>query len=56
MRKLFLPLASAAAGGLMTLSFAPFSYWPTGLVSLTLFAWLNLYAADTGRLGKRAGF
>ncbi|KUJ83316.1 apolipoprotein N-acyltransferase [Microbulbifer flavimaris] len=56
MRKLFLPLASAAAGGLMTLSFAPFDFWPSGLLSLALFAWLNLYAAKTGRLGKRAGF
>ncbi|WP_299585653.1 apolipoprotein N-acyltransferase [uncultured Microbulbifer sp.] len=45
MRRILLPLAGASAGGLMTLSLAPFNYWVCGLLSLTLLAWLFLFAA-----------
>ena len=54
MRRLYFSLASAAAGGLLTLSFAPFDYWLLGLVSIGLFAWLILRAAGAGQLRGRS--
>ncbi|WP_444937335.1 apolipoprotein N-acyltransferase [Microbulbifer sp. JMSA004] len=56
MRRLFSPLASVVAGGLMTLSFAPFNYWVCGLLSLTLFAWILLSAAKGQVLPGRKSF
>ncbi|WP_020412514.1 apolipoprotein N-acyltransferase [Microbulbifer variabilis] len=55
MRRLLFPITSAAAGGLMTLSFAPFNYWVCGLLSLTLLAWVYLQASG-GKVikGRRA--
>ncbi|MCA0894324.1 apolipoprotein N-acyltransferase [Microbulbifer agarilyticus] len=40
MRKPLPAVAAAIAGGLMTLSFAPYNLWWCGLLSLGLFAWL----------------
>lgn len=40
MRKALPSLAALIAGGLLTLSFAPFNYWWCSLLSLGLFAWL----------------
>ncbi|WP_323845167.1 apolipoprotein N-acyltransferase [Microbulbifer magnicolonia] len=54
MRKLLIPLASAAAGGLLTLSFAPYDYWVCGLLSLSLLAWLYLRAAGAQPLAGRS--
>jgi len=55
MRRLLFSLASAAAGGLLTLSFAPYNLWPCGLLSLALFAWLFLRAANGRQLRGRSG-
>ncbi|WP_346837206.1 apolipoprotein N-acyltransferase [Microbulbifer sp. SAOS-129_SWC] len=54
MRRLLFSLASAAAGGLLTLSFAPYDLWPCGLLSLSLFAWLLLRAANRRPLPGRS--
>ncbi|WP_078083103.1 apolipoprotein N-acyltransferase [Microbulbifer mangrovi] len=40
MRKFVPFLAALFAGGLLTLSFAPYNLWPMGLLSLALLAWL----------------
>ena len=40
MRKPLPAVAAAIAGGLMTLSFAPYNLWWCGLLSLGLLAWL----------------
>ncbi|MFC6632664.1 apolipoprotein N-acyltransferase [Microbulbifer taiwanensis] len=37
---------AAAAGGLLTLSFAPYDVWICGLLSLSLLAWLYLRASN----------
>ncbi|MCX2780533.1 apolipoprotein N-acyltransferase [Microbulbifer thermotolerans] len=44
---------SAIAGGLLTLSFAPYGYWPCGLGSLSLLAWLYLRASGGRQLSGR---
>ncbi|WP_193161378.1 apolipoprotein N-acyltransferase [Microbulbifer hainanensis] len=54
MRKLLFSLASAAAGGLLTLSFAPYDLWGCGLLSLSLFAGLFLHAAQGQTLPGRS--
>ncbi|WP_237055012.1 apolipoprotein N-acyltransferase [Microbulbifer sediminum] len=54
MRKLIYPLASAAAGALMTLSFAPFNFWACGLLSLAAFAGLVLHRAGGRQLQGRS--
>ncbi|MEW5250119.1 apolipoprotein N-acyltransferase [Microbulbifer discodermiae] len=54
MPRLYISLASLVAGSLLTLSFAPFDFWPLGLLSLALFAWLNLYAAGRRQLPGRS--
>ncbi|WP_444889584.1 apolipoprotein N-acyltransferase [Microbulbifer sp. DLAB2-AA] len=56
MRRLLLPAAGAAAGGLMTLSLAPFNYWLCGLLSLALFAGLFLFASRGKPLRGRTSF
>ncbi|WP_143730739.1 apolipoprotein N-acyltransferase [Microbulbifer sp. GL-2] len=53
MRRLLFPLVSAGAGGLMTLSLAPFNYWACGLLSLALLAWLYLMASGGKTLRGR---
>ncbi|WGL17562.1 apolipoprotein N-acyltransferase [Microbulbifer bruguierae] len=48
------PVAALIAGGLLTLSFAPFNYWWCSLLSLVLFAWLLAPGRDSLPLtGKR---
>ncbi|MFA0812250.1 apolipoprotein N-acyltransferase [Microbulbifer epialgicus] len=54
MRRLLFSLASAGAGGLMTLSLAPFNYWICGLLSLALFSWLILLASGGKTLRGRS--
>ncbi|WP_444929923.1 apolipoprotein N-acyltransferase [Microbulbifer sp. SSSA002] len=56
MRRFFSPLANAAAGGLMTLSLAPFNYWVCGLLSLAIFAWVMLSAGRGRTLPGRKTF
>ncbi|SHF02492.1 apolipoprotein N-acyltransferase [Microbulbifer donghaiensis] len=54
MRRLLYSLASAIAGGLMTLSFAPYDFWIAGLVSLSALAWLYLRVSDGQLLRGRS--
>ncbi|WP_237064024.1 apolipoprotein N-acyltransferase [Microbulbifer zhoushanensis] len=54
MRRLIYPLASAAAGALMTLSFAPFNLWVCGLLSLAAFAGLVLHRSGGLQLRGRS--
>ena len=51
-------LLAAAAGALVTLSLAPFGYWPLGIVSCALLAYLlhDLSAAQTALRGWFYGF
>lgn len=54
MRRLLFSLASAVAGGLLTLSFAPYDLWICGLLSLSLLAWLYLRASGGVQLRGRS--
>ena len=57
MRKFIAPLIALIAGGLLTLSLAPFDYWWCGLISLSLFAWLLApNATDTEEMSAWRGF
>jgi len=49
-------LISVVAGGLLTLSFAPFNYWWCSLLSLTLFALLLAPGRTLEHLSARRGF
>lgn len=56
MHRLLFPLASAAAGGLMTLSLAPYDFWVCGLLSLSALAWLLLRASGGQPLRGRSAW
>ncbi|MBB5212079.1 apolipoprotein N-acyltransferase [Microbulbifer hydrolyticus] len=58
MRKFLPSLAALFAGGLLTLSFAPYNLWWCSLLSLGLFAWLLAPGRDTATntLSGKANF
>ena len=54
-RRVALPLAALAAGGMLPLAFAPFGAWPLLLVSAGFLFWL-LRRTDTGKSAFRRGW
>ncbi|GMG86507.1 apolipoprotein N-acyltransferase [Biformimicrobium ophioploci] len=48
MKLLIKPVLAAIAGALLTLTLAPFDYWPLGLIALALFAGLLASETDWG--------
>lgn len=56
MRKFIAPVTAIIAGGLLTLSLAPFDYWWCSLLSLSMFAWLLAPGAGTERMSSWRGF